>query len=46
MPQDWNYGTDRLGNCKHGTRCGWEGFERYGLISSVNERTAGVFSLE
>ena len=32
MPQDWNYGTDRLGNASIGHWYGWRDSERYGLI--------------
>ena len=33
MPQDWNYGTDRLGNASMGTGTEWRDSERYRLIS-------------
>ena len=32
MPQDWNYGTDRLGGASMGLDSGWRGFERYRLF--------------
>ena len=35
MPQDWNYGTDRLGGASMAIGSGWRGFERYGLLTSV-----------
>ena len=37
MPQDWNYGTDRLGGASMGLGSRWRGFERYGLISTVSK---------
>jgi len=36
MPQDWNYGTDRLRDATFVTRYGVEGFERYGLVTTVS----------
>ena len=35
MPQDWNYGTDRLGDASMALGSGWRGFERYRLLSTV-----------
>jgi hypothetical protein len=35
MPQDWNYGTDRVGGASMALGSGWRGFERYGLFSSI-----------
>ena len=37
MPQDWNYGTDRLGGASMALGSGWRGFERNRLISSVTQ---------
>jgi hypothetical protein len=34
MPQDWNYGIDCLGGAS-GAKFGWEGFERYRPVSTV-----------
>jgi len=33
MPQDWNYGTDRLGGASMALDAGGRGFERYRLFS-------------
>jgi hypothetical protein len=38
MPQDWNYGTDRLGDASIVTVYRVEGFERYGLLTAVDFR--------
>jgi hypothetical protein len=35
MPQDWNYGTGRLGGASMALNSGGRGFERYGLITTV-----------
>ena len=36
MPQDWNYGTDRLGGASMALNSGGRGFERYRLVSPVD----------
>jgi hypothetical protein len=35
MPQDWNYGTERLGGASMVLDSGWRGFERYRLLAST-----------
>ena len=35
MPQDWNYGTERLGGASMALGSGRRGFERYGLFSTT-----------
>jgi hypothetical protein len=35
MPQDWNYGTDRLGGASMALGSGGRGFERYRLLTAV-----------
>jgi len=42
MPQDWNYGTDRLGNASVGTGTEWRDSERYRLITEVTAPTFRV----
>ena len=34
MPQDRNYGTDRLGGASMALGSGWRGFERYRLVTT------------